>query len=500
MRVCAARAAVLGIAGVLSGCADRHDAAGDSSSSAGSDDGIHDVRDRADCIAIDRIYAGSVAPSGVQVRFRVLGCDGEPVPRIATDRIHVTNLETGGPFEPEGGATALPGAPAASELYTVLVLDMSSSIFEAGAEDDVLAAAAKFIERHVETAPPGYVRKVAIIQLGRTSQVRLVRSFTADVQLLYASLEALAAGGPLGSTDLYGAYLLGLETLARAGSTELVERSMLLVTDGVHEAGDTEELRAEALAAKDASDARIFTLGIRGDYDTTRLIELASTPTSFISITAIDELLATFERVGERLQALADSNYVVGVCTPVSRGGPHLRVDVELDSAAADFTVAYQPYGLVGDTLGCEPAEVAGLVLACNQFSVCHAVCESQTCGSEDGVDCGDCSAAEYCDPQRLSCRPSYRGPGPECTATTLVRPNGDTCEQASCDDAIGGACTIACDTIDDCPPVPSEYLWLTRACLGDEHGTCMLECDAGEICPAEARCVAVDGRSLCLW
>lgn len=499
MRGRAAWAAVLGIAGALTGCAG-HDAASDGSSGTDDDGSIHDVRDRTDCIEVDRVTAGSVAPSGVQVRFRVLGCDGEPVPRIASDRIRVTNLETGGPFEPEGGATVLPAIPSASELYTVLVLDMSSSIFDAGAQDEVLAAAATFIERHVETAPPGYDRKVAIIQLGRTSEVRLVRPFTADVHLLYAALEQLEAGGPLGSTDLYGAYLLGLHTLARAGSTGLVERSMLLVTDGGHEAGDTNELRAEALAAKEKSDARIFTLGIPGDYDAKQLAELASTPESFVSVTAIDELLATFQQVGDRLRGLADSNYVVGVCTPVSRGDPHLRIEVQLDSATADFIVAYQPYGLVGDTIGCEPAQVAGLVLACNEFSVCHAVCEAQPCGSEDGVDCGDCSAMEFCDPHGLSCRPSYRGPGPECAETTLVRGDGATCEQASCDDAVGGACTIACDGASDCPPLPAEYLWLTARCLGDAQGSCMLECDAGEICPAGARCVPVGSRSLCLW
>ncbi|MBC8067185.1 MAG: VWA domain-containing protein [Deltaproteobacteria bacterium] len=506
MRCGDALAVLLGLVGIASACRDPH---GDpehtdvTETSAASDD--RDTDDTAGeaegCVSIDRIHVGTVAPAGVQVRFRVLGCDGEALPRIAEHDIVVTDRDTGERFVGEGSSAAAPAAAASTQRFTALVLDMSSSIFASGADDDVLAAAEIFIARQVELAPAGHAQRVAIVQLGRSPQVRLVQDFTADPHLLYSAIAALGEHGPLGSTDLYGAYMLGLERLAKTGDAELVERSMVLVTDGTHEAGDRDNRRRLALAAEAGSDARIYTVGVGNDYDAGELIALASSVDTFVSVVDIDALVATFDAIGERVRARADSNYAVGVCTPVSFGHPGLTIAIDTGASRASFDVAHGTFGLSGDTEQCAPQHIAAATLACDPINFCHPVCAHQQCGSEDGIDCGECDAAHYCDPDRLDCALSYAGPEPECTTLALLAPDGNICASSpECPQVAGGACVIECQSDAQCPPAPEGYPWLSPVCHGDGEGLCLLACEGGELCPAGARCVATGNGSHCLW
>src|SRR5690606_9899221 len=62
-----------------------------------------------DCISIDRIQGPRIVPpAGIQVGFRVLDCNGDPIQSLASEDLHVINDEKGTPFGTggEGGGVS----------------------------------------------------------------------------------------------------------------------------------------------------------------------------------------------------------------------------------------------------------------------------------------------------------------------------------------------------------------------------------------------------------
>jgi hypothetical protein len=322
-------------------------------------------------LTLDRVTTAIVPPAGVQVKFRVLDCQGNAVRELKPEDVRIINDEKGEAFGVggEGGSVSDLAAPSNFTLMTVLALDMSDSIKNADAVDDVIDGAKRFVELLV-TAPEDRLKHhVALIAFGRPEAVELVQDFTnSDVQL-NAVLEDLRTQPSRGTTDLYGAYLKSLRVLSGSESNnyygviegaELVEKFLVLLTDGTHEAGDEYNLRSQALSEKEYSDVgAIYSIGIQGNFDQSKLIELASSDNNYVEATNASDLSSTFEDLAERVAQVARSNYVVGVCTPVALGSPSLTIEVSVDGMSGSSTVSYTVSELNGDISMCDPAQVA---------------------------------------------------------------------------------------------------------------------------------------------
>ncbi len=147
--------------------------------------------------------------------------------------------------------------------------------------------------------------------------------------------------------------------LAQGRNLELVERSVVFFTDGVHEASNPEPFRTDTLAAKRAAEennnvtAFSVYLGAEAETDAIQAIrELASAGESDFRVASadnVDELTEAFEGFARKLQGIARSNYVVGVCTPVELGEGRLTVTVNVDGATDSTTVTYPTNQLTGD-------------------------------------------------------------------------------------------------------------------------------------------------------
>ena len=361
-----------------------------------------------ECIRIDRTEGLTIVPpAGVRVPFRVLDCDGLPVRRLTNEDVAIINDEKDEPFGAglEGGGVSGVGTPSNFGLFTVLALDMSDSIFNAGALDDVIDGAQGFVNALVRDAPTGLRHQVALIAFGRPDTVEVVQPLTDDPEVLTGTLEGLRGSQSRGSTHLYGAYMMAADLVESglAGSAgDLVEGFVVILTDGTHEAGDEDNLRQQALAARGASRATIYSIGIQGNYDESKLTELASRPTNFVRVENADALDEAFGEVGRRVEAIAQSNYVVGVCTPVSLGTPSLTIRVNVAGQSVETTLSYAVGSLNGDVAGCDAGAVAGLFdETCDPFE--GAAQQDSTC---DGLD-DDCDGevdedferkAEVCD------------------------------------------------------------------------------------------------------
>lgn len=327
----------------------------------------------------------TIPPAGLRVLFSVTTCDGEPVPDLLqAGNVEVINDETGRPFGSEGESAPALGESKDFSFYTVLLLDLSYSIVNNDRLDDVIDGATTFVEMMVELQPDDSRRQaVALYVFGGTAQSELWQVFTKDASVLYERLEALRDDVGRGSTNLYGAYIAGLNLLSgQAPGTDKVVRSLVVMTDGTHETGDADSLRRTALEQLEASDVTAYSIGIRGDYDPARIEELATDRGNFVLVEQSSALSTAFIDIADRLEAWARSNYVLGVCSPLEGPGRSFTATVSRGGATGVLRVSYNASGF--DLTGCNPTFVAD---PCGQWE----------CGDIAGISCGQCSSDSTC-------------------------------------------------------------------------------------------------------
>ena len=365
----------------------------------------------------------------------------------------------------EGGGQSAPDVPSEFGFYSILALDMSDSIFNNDAVDSVIDGAQVFVQKMVVEPEPDQKHHVALLVFGRTDTIQVVLSFTDDATALHNKLEELRAGESLGTTNLYGAYMKALEEVVSVGKElELVERSVVILTDGTHEAGNEEKLRQQALDAKrmaeDTGTINVFSIGIKGNYTQEKLEELASKPDYFALADNAASLEEVFQDVAERVEAIARSNYVVGVCTPVELGSPTMTIRVEVDGAGGEVTVGYSTDELNGDLANCDKDAIA-------------KPCEDLECGTGHlpGFTCGTCDACG------TECQGGF------CTFTAC---EGKFCGDDGCGDVCGGCGGTQDECIDNecvCQPDCDEKVCGTDGCDGS-CGECtgdQIECEEGQ-------------------
>lgn len=369
-------------AGGLAGCGDDTGGEGGGGGSTGSGS----IQGR---LCIDRVTpAGIVPPAGVKVGFRVLSEYGEPLRPLVPEDVVVYNDEKGTPFGSgsEGDAVSDVAPIDEVELYSVLALDFSSSIVNNGVVDDMIDGAQAYVDAVVSKPEAKFKHNVAIVIFGTPDETGIALEFTQDASTLLARLEQLRSQPSLGSTDLYGAYVRSLEYLLDQGGTAgVVERFLVLLTDGTHEAGNAAARREAALTLKRSAPATIYTIGVQGNYDACGLEELAGRGAStcgsplggcregllcnansppppscpqFISQVDPAALEGAFQSIAERAAGISRSNYEIAVCTPVAIGSSSLTLEVTVDRARDTEVVPYSARDLNGAVQSCDPQDV----------------------------------------------------------------------------------------------------------------------------------------------
>ena len=379
------------------GSGSQHDAgsADDEPGDEHGDGGLGDTEVQFDfnCIKIDRISQPEVLPpAGLRLGFRVLDCNGDPIGPLDPAKFVVLNDEKGEPFGAglEGGSVSDLAVPANYGLFSVLALDLSDSIFNSGAIDQMIDGALAYLKSVERTPAPSVRHEVALMVFGRPEAHALLVDFTTDFGRLRTELEALRASESLGSTDLYGAVTKATDMLAAADGCglEITEKFLVLMTDGTHEAGDDVAMREEALGKlAEHPEFNRYAIGIDGHYDPERLAELASTEENFVHVTDTAQIGQAFGEVAYRVDAVARSNYSVGVCTPIALGeSAALTIEVRADGDAASepsdmVTLSYPVTGLNGDVSHCDAQVLSRLPPSAGGGGVEDEACE---CGENE--------------------------------------------------------------------------------------------------------------------
>lgn len=146
--------------------------------------------------------------------------------------------------------------------------------------------------------------------------------FTSDAAALEAAINGLTADVTRdNSTNLNGAVQLGIgvvEQRMQDGSAGGVTQAGALVifTHGTDQANRVSA--SVALSAVQATSVAIYSIGLRGEIDETFLSGIGKSGSAFADNSA--SLLGEFSGVGNQIEAMANSFYVLAYCSPRRAG------------------------------------------------------------------------------------------------------------------------------------------------------------------------------------
>ncbi|MBW2277356.1 MAG: SUMF1/EgtB/PvdO family nonheme iron enzyme, partial [Deltaproteobacteria bacterium] len=378
------------------------------------------------------------------------------------------------------------------EMYTMLLLDMSDSIVTSGNLGSMIAATRTLVNTLIAQG-----HKVAIYQFAGPAYFGEVQGFTADEDLLDAALDVMAESEGLGTTDLYGSIVSALNILDGTLPIDVLgTTTLVLFTDGTDEAMSSSP--AEAQSSVDNTQSNVFTVGLGGDVNKEELKAFGKD--GFQWAEDSDKLTDAFAEVTKTIQDIANSYYLIGVCSPRVGDWREMKVEVKRGGDKGSLTVYYNADGF--DIVNCDPTLVAfpcqdkecdyvdsffcgectGTTF-CNEQQMCEDACADAECGYSLGVECGDCSeqgddfvcednqCIQPCEDAEADCGFVL---GIDCGDCT------DEGETWTCDDH---TCVDACATIEcgmnlgiDCGDCSSYGV--TYAC---DAGTCVDACDGHE-------------------
>jgi formylglycine-generating enzyme required for sulfatase activity len=444
-----------------------------------------------ECIQLTEIQTDTVNPAGVRVLFQANDCNGDPIPDLTDQQVEI--LLDGQSLQSEGDVGAVLTQQVDFEMYSLLLLDISDSIVTSGNLGQMISSS-----RALVSALLNQGHKVAIYQFAGPSYFGEVAGFTADAEVLDAALDSMAESDGLGTTDLYGSIVKALDILDSTLPQEVLGTTTLVMfTDGTDEAMSSSP--TEAQAAVDHSQSNVFTVGLGGDVNREELQAFGKD--GFQWAEDADELTEAFAAVTAKVEAIANSYYLIGVCSPRVGGWRELEIRVSRGVDRGSLTVHYNADGF--DIVGCDPNAVAfpcqdmecdhvdGFFCGecsgtefCNAQQTCEDACETTECGLSMGIYCGDCSdhGEDFVCDDGQCVQPCVEH-GVECGFVMGIE----------CGDCLGYGETYACDSgtcVDACADHECGT-WLDVDCgdcasLGetygcDETGTCVDACTDAE-------------------
>jgi hypothetical protein len=320
------RARMIGLALMVSGC----------SSSTGPFDSP---------LVIEILDTQTQAPAKVTVTFQVRTEDGDPVPNLPVSAFEL--LDNGVSDSGFESSKAFQPKPGRFQTSVALLLDMSGSITGSDALPLLKTAAAAFVGSSLDAA--GVSVGVWWFD-GGIDLVRLM-DFTTDATALEAAIDGLTADVTRdNSTNLNGAIQLGIgvveERIQSAAPSGLTQTGALVIfTDGTDQASRVTS--SAALAAVASTAIGVYSIGLRGEIDELFLSRIGRSGSAFADNTAA--LLSQFTGVGDQIEALANSFYVLAYCSPRRAGlDNQLTIRVTSGPRQAEATTTYPAVNFTG--------------------------------------------------------------------------------------------------------------------------------------------------------
>jgi VWFA-related protein len=267
----------------------------------------------------------------ITVYVSVTDANGEPV---GIDPGQITLSENGAPITIQ----SVGGEGEIGPLTTLLVMDVSGSMNEAGKLDAAKAAARTYVEQ----MRPGDQAGLLVFN----TEINYVQSITTDREVLTTAIESLKASQ---DTAMYDALAQAVKILEDIGG----RKAVIALTDGLDNRsletpdGVIEQIGPSGLSISTVGLGDPAQLGVtNAALDEAALKQLAERAGgAFGYANDPDSLRALYEKYGRALQ----SEYILTYTSPSTlRDGVNRSLGVSLSEAAQPIAVAdYNPGGLV---------------------------------------------------------------------------------------------------------------------------------------------------------
>ncbi|MEZ4451592.1 MAG: VWA domain-containing protein [Nannocystaceae bacterium] len=211
----------------------------------------------------------------------------------------------------------------AAVMYTLLLLDVSGSITEAGEADKLVDAAKQFTEQ------VGKTQKVAVYAFDGEEKLHPVVPFTETQGRAEGGLETLRTYKPKDpSTNLHGAVILGIRELKLALDKDqkpLKFGTLVVFSDGSDRAArySREEMNNE-LNKEDYGNYEMFAIGVGAEIAKAKLDDIGRDGTELASDDA--SVKTAFETIAKRIEAHTKRFYLLSYCTPARKGEHEVEI------------------------------------------------------------------------------------------------------------------------------------------------------------------------------
>lgn len=211
----------------------------------------------------------------------------------------------------------------AAVMYTLLLLDVSGSITEAGEADKLVDAAKQFTEQ------VGKTQKVAVYAFDGEEKLHPVVPFTETQGRAEGGLESLRSYKPKDpSTNLHGAVILGVRELKLALDKDkkpLKFGTLVVFSDGSDRAArySREEMNNE-LIKEDYANYEMFAIGVGAEIAKAKLDDIGRDGTELATDDA--SVKQAFETIARRIEAHTKRFYLLSYCTPARKGQHEVEI------------------------------------------------------------------------------------------------------------------------------------------------------------------------------
>lgn len=292
------------------------------------------------CLKLTLYNAAVMKPSQVAVYFSVTDSGGKPVPNLTADKFRI--YEDSGLVSVYESKQTILNPEVAAVHYTLLLVDLSGSITQSGAMEQLKPAVQSFADR------VGSLQKVAIYGFDGSKEIFPIIGFTDGEGGIRAAAERLGSfKGRDPSTNLNGAVIEGLKVLDKSlehAQTPLKFGSLVVFTDGTDRAKRV--LRPEvdkALEEAQAKDTALYVIGVGKEIDSSELRNIGRTA-SFLS-TDPAALAKAFDEIATRVEAYTKSFYLLSYCSPARAQEHDLKVETGGGLSKGDLTYHFDATG-----------------------------------------------------------------------------------------------------------------------------------------------------------
>ena len=265
-------------------------------------------------LQITRIQTAADKPSNVAVYFKVEDASGEPVGGMTAEQFEI--YEDGEVVSVKESQQTILNPEVAASHYTLLLVDMSGSVADSDDFPKISEAATLF------TSEVEKNNKVAIYAFDGEEEIHKITDFTGSAGGAQARANSLSGFKPKDpSTNLNGAIIQGLQVLDEGlekAENPLRIGTLVVFTDGTDRASRVSE--DEMLQAVRDTPYDVFAIGLGAELSEKDLEQIGKSGTALA--TDSSEIQTAFETIGERIEKLTMSYYLLSYCSP-ARAGEH---------------------------------------------------------------------------------------------------------------------------------------------------------------------------------